>query len=329
MHALSETESETESKISEASLSPDFSDENDDDEHTSVTSASQNLDAIITRALEIDARKLVEIVLYCFLRTNFVSFQKNVYENLSAELGIRLRLSGSEQQLKTLLLKECNRAIVSEPSTILRQHLACPFYLQDKEKHLGCLTRADLRGIPDLKEHLWTDHRQPSYCPTCHRTFTISENWGRHVRQRLCTFSDRPRPEGITALQMQILAQPVDPRISQHDQWLSVWDTTFPGTKAPMPVASEVETAVWALREFWAAEGDKILSALLAERQQQCSRLQNQGINVGKLGSQVLDLAVDQLVERFRQGRDTATTLQAGREPLPSEKVPRRPPFPI
>lgn len=284
------------------SASADSSDENKDDVHTSDTPTLQTPITSITKALAIDAREFVETVLDRFVSTDFVS----LYGDFSVESSTQLKISCAERHSKIARVskKRNGDAVIPETSTVLRPRLACPFYLHDREKHLSCLTRDDLRGIADLKEHLWAHHRQPSYCPTCYRTFTLSEDWGSHVRLRSCVYSGKPRPEGITALQMQLLSQPVDPWVSQHEQWLSVWDTVFPGVKAPILAPGEMEAAVWALREFWAAEGDKVLSSLLTERRQQRPWLQTQRISVGKLGLLVLEMAIDQLVARIRQGKD-------------------------
>ncbi|KAI1736965.1 hypothetical protein F4680DRAFT_429782 [Xylaria scruposa] len=187
--------------------------------------------------------------------------------------------------------------VVVGSSMFETRRLLCPFYIRQKERHLSCLTRADLREIKDLKRHLWTAHRQPSYCPTCHNTYVLSEDWENHVRLRSCMSSSKPRPEGISALQMQRLAQPGDPWVSREAQWLLIWETVFPGIELPSLTSlfGEVETVVWMLRDFWSAEGDRIVCGFLSERRQQTLRPQDEP-NVLTLGSLVLNRLIDQLV---------------------------------
>ncbi|KAI0185097.1 hypothetical protein EV127DRAFT_442423 [Xylaria flabelliformis] len=195
--------------------------------------------------------------------------------------------------------------VVVGSSILKTHHLPCPFYIRQKERHLSCLTRVDLREIKDLKRHLWTAHRQPSYCPTCYNTYILSEDWENHVLLRSCMSSSKPRPEGISALQMQRLARPGDPWVSQEAQWLLIWETVFPGVELPsLPsLFGEVETVVWMLRDFWSAEGDRIVCTFLSERRQQTVWPQDE-LNVMALGSLVLNSVIDQLVAGFTQESD-------------------------
>ncbi|KAI0471197.1 hypothetical protein F4859DRAFT_484727 [Xylaria cf. heliscus] len=202
--------------------------------------------------------------------------------------------------------------------TFKAHHLACPFYIRQKERHLNCLTHADMREIKDLKRHLWTSHRQSSYCPTCHDTFGLSEDWENHVRLRSCTSSDKPRPEGISALQMQRLTQCADSGVSPEIQWLLIWEIVFPGVKLPsLPfLFGEVETVVWMLRDFWSAEGNRIVCGFLTERRLQTAHLQDDEPNVVALGSLVLDHMIDQLVATCRQDGGNERQSSGDLEPL-------------
>ncbi|KAI0549837.1 hypothetical protein F4679DRAFT_544854 [Xylaria curta] len=196
--------------------------------------------------------------------------------------------------------------VVVGSSMFKTHHLPCPFYIRQKERHLSCLKRADLREIKDLKQHLWTTHRQPSYCPTCHNTYVLSEDWEHHMRLGTCMSSSKPRPEGISALQMQRLTRPDDPWVSRETQWFLIWETVFPGVELPsLPfLFGEVETVVWMLRDFWSAEGDRIVCGFLSERQQQTFQPQKDEPNVMTLGSLVLNCLIDQLVAGCTQESD-------------------------
>ncbi|KAI8952597.1 hypothetical protein F4801DRAFT_540618 [Xylaria longipes] len=206
--------------------------------------------------------------------------------------------------------------VVIGSSTFKAHHLACPFYIRQKERYLSCLTRADMREIKDLKRHLWTAHRQPSYCPTCYDTFVLSEDWEDHVRLRSCMSSGKPRPEGISALQMQRLARRADPWVSREVQWLLIWETVFPGVKLPsLPVLfGEVEAVVWMLRDFWSAEGDRIVCGFLTERRQQTPQPQDNEPDVITLGSLVLSRVIDQLVAICRQDESDEQQSRGGLE---------------
>ncbi|KAI1147042.1 hypothetical protein F4825DRAFT_438682 [Nemania diffusa] len=159
-----------------------------------------------------------------------------------------------------------------------------------------------MQEMMDLKRHLWTAHRQPPYCPICYDTFVLSEDWEDHIRLGSCVPSGRTRPEGISGLQMQQLARRADPWISRETQWLVIWETVFPGVKPP-PLGSltgEVETAVWALRDFWSTDGGRIVSDFVTERQQHNPHLWHDESDVATIKSVVLGCLIDQLVKTYR-----------------------------
>ncbi|KAI0415041.1 hypothetical protein F5X98DRAFT_233083 [Xylaria grammica] len=198
---------------------------------------------------------------------------------------------------QTLDTDDEDTVVVGSPS-LTHFHLACPFYVSQKDKYNSCLTRSDLRGFEDLDRHLWTCHRQPSYCPTCHDIFSSAGDWEEHIRRRSCTSLGKPRPDGISVLQVQQLARGGDPRLSREDQWLLIWDIVFPGIRPPSLVFPRdgAEAVVWAVRDFWSAEGDQLVSDFQHQRQQHYGES-----NPTTLGSLALNLVIDQLVVRCRQ----------------------------
>ncbi|KAI1125330.1 hypothetical protein F5Y10DRAFT_268264 [Nemania abortiva] len=119
------------------------------------------------------------------------------------------------------------------------KHLPCPFHVRYGD---CCCTQVNMRGIDNLKRHLWTAHLQPSYCPICYDTFGLAQDWENHVRRASCVSSGRTRPEGISGLQVQQLARRTDPWVSRETQWLLIWETVFPGAKPPSlgSISSEV-----------------------------------------------------------------------------------------
>ncbi|KAI0513233.1 hypothetical protein F5B22DRAFT_245504 [Xylaria bambusicola] len=264
-------------------------------------------DASTTGELGKQAQKLARTVLDCFLSIRSVPNDKSRtgacgYSATESELPLGNSYLERDADVEAKLERYNRDAVIPGIPTLAENNLLCPFYLYKKEKYLDCLRLVDVQEIPDLKEHLWAYHRQPSYCPTCHDTFMLSEDWENHIRLRSCVFSGKPRPEGITALQMQLLAQSPNLDSPRDDQWLSIWKIVFPGVKAPIPfIPGKIETAVWALRDFWAAEGGQIMSKFLTEGLQQSPHHQNHRLNVTTLGSLVIQLATEHLVARIRQ----------------------------
>ncbi|KAI1284410.1 hypothetical protein F5Y07DRAFT_346425 [Xylaria sp. FL0933] len=187
--------------------------------------------------------------------------------------------------------------IVGSPS-FMKSHLPCPFYVKQKQKYRSCLTRADLREIEDLKQHLESEHHQPSYCPTCYDTFNSTKDWEDHIRRGSCVPSTKARPEGISTLQLQELARRDDHRVSRELRWLLIWEIIFPGVKLPSPVISPggVERMVWLMRDDWSAKGDRMVSDILAK-----ARHDGQ-ISSAILVQQIFDLVIDKLVERWHAG---------------------------
>ncbi|KAI0909175.1 hypothetical protein F4823DRAFT_596018 [Ustulina deusta] len=269
----------------------------EDEMHPLDVPSSQTPGASTAEDLAGEAKELVDIVLEKFLRApeSLSCGTKGEIFDKRLQTPWLERLVEVEQKSDT---DDEDTVIVGSPEPT-KSHLACPFYVSQKEKYRNCLTRVDLRGMKDLRRHLETEHRQPSYCPICNDTFVSSADWAEHIRRRSCTSSGKPRPEGITILQISELARRFDSWTSRELQWLLTWEIVFPGAKLPslaFPPAG-VETAVWALRDFWSAEGAQIVSNFLTERQ-----LHYDEPDFVKLGSLVRDLVIDRLVALCRQG---------------------------
>ncbi|KAI0810572.1 hypothetical protein GGR55DRAFT_644453 [Xylaria sp. FL0064] len=189
--------------------------------------------------------------------------------------------------------------VIVDPHSFMKSHLPCPFYVKQKQKYRSCLTRADLREIEDLKQHLESEHHQPSYCPTCYDTFDSTKNWEDHIRRGSCVPLTKSCPEGISTLQLQELARRDDHRVSRERRWLLIWEIIFPGVKLPSPVISPggVERMVWLLRDDWSAKGDRMVSDFLVKAR--LHGLHDDQISSATLGAQIFDLVIDKLVERW------------------------------
>ncbi|KAK8067423.1 heterokaryon incompatibility protein-domain-containing protein [Apiospora saccharicola] len=186
---------------------------------------------------------------------------------------------------------------------------ACPFYLDDMEQHLRCLTRADLRTIRDLKKHLWTAHRQPYYCPTCSMTFTRASTRDEHIKARACSLQPQQRPpQGLSESQLQQMAKRSKPTISESDQWFAIWHLIHPETDmSPAPKAprtpfltSQLEFAVCVVRSYWARKGRQVIAEFLEQRNLRDYDVPDEERNLSALYQVVLDNVVDQLVQTLR-----------------------------
>ncbi|KAI1802935.1 hypothetical protein F4811DRAFT_562853 [Daldinia bambusicola] len=183
----------------------------------------------------------------------------------------------------------------------LERRFTCPYYLRTPADHMACFTRFEFRGIKDVKKHVWNNHRLPPYCPICGRIFSTEASCDSHVRYRGCTLQDFLKPEGITIQQAQQLAEPTDARMHEDLQLLSVWAVVFPGEPYPTELypSSPMESAVYAFRNYWALNGEKIVSEFLQARGFKRYTLPDERRNFKALCKTVLHRVIDYLVENL------------------------------
>ncbi|KAI0119587.1 hypothetical protein F4814DRAFT_412540 [Daldinia grandis] len=181
----------------------------------------------------------------------------------------------------------------------LKCQFACPFYRRDPIKHVSCFTRLSLRGITSVKRHLWDTHSLQPYCPICGKTFPTAVTCDSHIRHRSCGPRESPTPEGITIQQLQQLVQPTDARVPEELQWLSIWTVVFPGANLPAVTypSGAVESAVCQFRDYWACNGDRLVSGFLEMQGLQNYNLQDERDSFAALSTTVLYQATDYLVE--------------------------------
>ncbi|KAI0133028.1 hypothetical protein F4776DRAFT_625812 [Hypoxylon sp. NC0597] len=210
---------------------------------------------------------------------------------------------------------EVNRdAIFLGPDVPLNRHIACPFYIRDPDQHAKCLTRANLREIKDVKQHLWNAHRLPPYCPICGEIFSTTVSSDNHIRRRSCTPRGVPCPEGINLQQMQQLARRVEDWVPEHLQWLSIWAIVFPGADLPDPTypLSAIESAVCSFRDYWSSHGEHIVSDFLEEKGLRDYESKDEERSLAALHATVLDQVVDHLVEKFKHEDGCAMSEMTG-----------------
>jgi hypothetical protein len=180
----------------------------------------------------------------------------------------------------------------------LRHVLACPFYKHNPTKYRLCLTRADLRGVGDLVQHLWNSHHRPHYCPACFSEFETAAICDDHIRERSCPLRQAPMPDGLSEEQIQQLSQLVPtPEITEAEQWYSIWDLVFPGEQAPsVPyLSSELESTICELRHFWSEKGEGVIAEFLEKQNLQDYKVRDEERNLRALHRVVLEQMIDNL----------------------------------
>ncbi|KAI1329857.1 hypothetical protein F5Y16DRAFT_408935 [Xylariaceae sp. FL0255] len=304
-----------------SSCEPETGDE-ENDFYSFDTRWSPALDALTLEELALDADHLSTGVLDEFLSATIDVPNKK-------KRRIDWDLSGStSKRLKTICFEKYmyidqspdpddqDTIVVAPPRPVTHHHLSCPFYVWDSETYRDCLRGADLREISDVKRHLCTVHRQPSYCPICRETFTSSTVCNQHIRARACKHSKDPIPSGITILQMQQLAHPAESWVSRELQWLSLWEIVFPRTALPLLssttetgsprtaayLTGELEAVVCVFRDFWSSNGSRIVSDFMSKNKESQGSEGSRSPTLERecrsqaLGSMVLERVIDQLV---------------------------------
>ncbi|GAW16746.1 hypothetical protein ANO14919_061830 [Xylariales sp. No.14919] len=164
------------------------------------------------------------------------TFSPWIYGTHAEDSAMRSRSTWFEERVSIEQKSDTDEedTVIVDSRPFTRPHLACPFYISHKEKYRDCLAQDNLYGIEDLKQHLEVEHLQPSYCPTCYDTFTSTEDWKKHIRHASCIPSDKSRPEGVSILQIQQLAQLSNNWASLDLQWKLIWEIIFPGVESPL-----------------------------------------------------------------------------------------------
>ncbi|KAL1852902.1 hypothetical protein Daus18300_011984 [Diaporthe australafricana] len=182
---------------------------------------------------------------------------------------------------------------------------ACPFYLMNKARYQECLTRHELTTIEEVKEHLWLTHRRPNFCPICKDIFPTMKARNDHIRERNCKLQDEENFDGLTDVQIQQLERRGSTKSSRETQWFEVWDIVSPpeAPAGPRPLSpyysSEQEFRIVALRQFWEANGQTIISDFLREKDLQGWEVSNEERSLDILYQIVLHDAIDEVYVKF------------------------------
>lgn len=131
------------------------------------------------------------------------------------------------------------------------QHLACPFWKLDQQKHRDCFKHV-LTRIRDVKLHLARKHT-PFYCNRCWETFGDETDLDKHAaKPTACTPNSDPRPDWVTRAQTKQLSCRSDSKLSEQEQWFVMWDIIFPAVARPATahVSTQLTEKLCQFREY-------------------------------------------------------------------------------
>ncbi|KAK1633492.1 hypothetical protein BDP81DRAFT_494783 [Colletotrichum phormii] len=174
----------------------------------------------------------------------------------------------TEDEEKGLSPRPTGVSTVTQPEKSKKTIFACPYYKENHLKHLQCL-RIELKRMKDVKQHLNRKHRRPSYyCPTCWMIFDQETDRDLHVAQRGCLGQEQARYEGISEEQSRQLTRKADRRLSEEQQWFTVWDIVFPDIPHPDSphLGNQIEESMVMIHDFWGASGRSLVSRALRQR---------------------------------------------------------------
>ncbi|KAH9900098.1 hypothetical protein F4778DRAFT_782215 [Xylariomycetidae sp. FL2044] len=114
---------------------------------------------------------------------------------------------------------------------------ACPFSKSNPLLYKDC-DSVRLKRISDVKQHLRRAHLRPPHCPRCLRVFegaTCGDAEAArddHIRKGGCDQRSGIVIDGLSDTQTKKLSAKVPAKLSDEDQWFTVWDIVFGGEKA-------------------------------------------------------------------------------------------------
>ena len=125
--------------------------------------------------------------------------------------------------------------------------------------------RHRLTKIWYVKQHLSRHHRLPVYCVICMETFNTEEVRDVHLRSRSCEERPMREWEGISEAQKRQLQQRVPPRMTEDEQWYTIFGILFPGLPRPQSpyVDSELSEDLSSFQDFATSQGPAVLRDFL------------------------------------------------------------------
>jgi hypothetical protein len=208
---------------------------------------------------------------------------------------------GTEDDLKGVQKKR--RTL--KPEKKRRLLLACPFAKKDPLHYRVCY-RQTLTKISYVKQHLSRNHRTPIYCPICMGVFENEEDRDVHTRARSCEERPVAHWEGVSEAQKRQLQKKVPAKMSEKEQWFTIWDIIFPGLPRPQSpyVDSELSEELSAFRDFASGQGPAVLLGHLRTAGYALDS-RDQGLELTGFLATVIADGLQIIFERFAEARQT------------------------
>jgi hypothetical protein len=213
---------------------------------------------------------------------------------------------GEEQQgTKDDLKGVQNKRRTPKPEKKRRLLLACPFSKKDPLRHRVCY-RQTLTKISYVKQHLSRNHRTPIYCPVCMGVFENEEDRDVHTRARSCEEHPVAHWEGVSEAQKEKLRRKVPAKMSEEEQWFTIWGIIFPGLPRPQSpyVDSELSEELSAFRDFALGQGATVLLDHLRTAGYALDS-RDQGLELAAFLETAIPDGLQIIFERFAEARQT------------------------
>ncbi|KAL6251025.1 hypothetical protein RBB50_001233 [Rhinocladiella similis] len=193
-----------------------------------------------------------------------------------------------------------------------RLWFACPFSKKNPNRHRSCY-RNRLTKISYVKQHLSRHHCYPIYCTNCMATFDSQEIRDAHARSHSC--EERPviQWEAVTETQKRQLRQRMSRKISEIDQWYTIFEILFPGSPRPRTpfVDSELSEELSSFRDFATSQGPAIMVNSLIERGFAINR-PSQDDELTAFNETILEDGLQAIFERYLEARASQMPPEAG-----------------
>ncbi|KAI0404090.1 hypothetical protein F4802DRAFT_598496 [Xylaria palmicola] len=196
--------------------------------------------------------------------------------------------------------------------------LACPFAKKDPARHRQCY-RYVLTRIRDVKQHLGRRHRLPLYCSRCMQTFEDESERDQHIRARDCPERPFAPMEGISERQKLQLGRRVSSKMTEEQQWYTIFDILFPGCARPKSpyVDTELTEELVGFQDFLVDSGPSLLTRFLQQRGEVTSDMPQEERDLASLQETVLADGLQYICERWAEDTRAAGDIVPG--DVPSE----------
>ncbi|KAK6380611.1 hypothetical protein LTS17_004811 [Exophiala oligosperma] len=192
-----------------------------------------------------------------------------------------------------------------------RLWLACPFSKKNPRRYRSCY-RNRLTKISYVKQHLSRHHCYPIYCTNCMATFDSEEIRDAHARAHSCEEQPVIQWEAVSEAQKRQLSQRVPRRMSETEQWYTIFEILFPGSPRPKTpfVDGELSEELSSFQDFATSQGPAIITDSLIERGFGISRLvQDEQVTI--FNDTILADGLQAIFERYLEARESQVPPEA------------------